>query len=210
MRSVQPGSKEFRFSMPLFTFSQTSQVLKLYEALHLKPITPLTPLKEYKSIREHWPPFIKATLEEIGHPKFCKNPMCMRPLSPSDVDTEELLESLKQGEFPLNNLQAGRWPREYCSPKCRENARNSDKPKSTPRVKKHYIEKYGKKAARKRKSDEQWQKEMSELRAEINQLRRTPGIGVSARYEIRQKIQLKKKELLALQQRQFPNQPLLP
>src|SRR5215510_6228 len=46
-RFIQPGSKEFRFSTPLFTFPQTWQVLKLYRALHRVLISPLTPLKEY-------------------------------------------------------------------------------------------------------------------------------------------------------------------
>src|SRR5262249_12588266 len=138
-RFIQPGSKEFRFSTPLFTFPQTWQGLKLYRALHRVLISPLTPLKEYKRIREYWFPLLNGTIEEIGCPKFCKNPTCMRPLSPSDTDSEELLESLKQGKFPLNNQQAGKWPREYCSWKCRQSAHNSDKPTSTPRVRKRYI-----------------------------------------------------------------------
>jgi hypothetical protein len=138
-QALKPGSKKFRSSTPLFTFSQVWQVLKISRVLRLPSVSPIVPLWEYEKIREKYLPFIQQTLKEIGYPQFCKNPKCVRPLSPSDINRERLTEfSPTGGQVPLTNQQAKRWPREYCSNRCRQSDKNGNKPKSTPRVQKYF------------------------------------------------------------------------
>jgi hypothetical protein len=138
-RSIRSGSKQFRFSIPLFTFSQIWQVLKLHRALHFVTLNLLIPPKQYARIREQWLLQIKKTLEEIGSPLFCKNPTCLRSLAPSDLDTEQILRygNLKE-EIPQSYQESGKWPRQYCSIQCRQRALNAKKPPSTQRVQKRY------------------------------------------------------------------------